>query len=567
MLESIGHVGPYRLACMNRTLSLLVALIVGFGAAPAAETRYDVVVYGGTSGGVVAAVQAARCGRTVVLVSPTAHLGGLTSNGLGWTDLGSPSILGGLNRQFYHEVYLHYQEPQAWAWEKREEFGNAGQGMAGLDAKQQIASVFEPKVAEAVFQRWIEQAKVPVVRGRLDLRRGVVMDGARITALRLEDGREIAGSMFIDASYEGDLLPGARVTFTVGREANNQYGESVNGIQAAKARKNQLPEGIDPYRVKGDPASGLLPGVNADAGGADGSADARLQAYCYRMVLTDVPANRVMIEKPADYDERDYEILFRAIDAGQQKDFFKLSMVPNRKTDSNNASGISTDFIGMNYGPGWDWTTLGHAERDALAKRHESWQRGLVWTLQNHPRVPEAIRKQLGKWGLAADEFADNGHWPRELYVREARRMVSDVVMSEQHCLGKLLASDPVAMAAYAMDSHNTQRIVQGGMVRNEGDIQLPAARPYPISYRAIVPRRGECPNLLVPWSLSASHMAFGSIRMEPVFMALGQAAALAGDLALARGLAVQEVSYAELRPRLEAAGVPLGAPQPVEGK
>jgi hypothetical protein len=527
----------------------------------AAPVYHDVVVYGGTSGGVMAAVQAARSGRSVVLISPTAHLGGMTASGLGWTDLGNASILGGLSREFYHRLYLYYQDAAAWDWQPKERFGNAGQGGPAFHVADQVASVFEPSAAEAVFAALIREAGVPVITGRLDLASGVVMQDRRISQLRLEDGREVAGRIFIDASYEGDLLPGAGVRFTVGREANAAHGETYSGIQTARAVKNQLPDGIDPYVAAGDPASGLLPGINPDAGGPDGAGDARLQAYCFRMVLTDVAENRVAIAQPEGYDEADYELLFRAIEAGQRSGFFKFDLMPNRKTDSNNSGGISTDFIGRNYGDGWNWATLDHDGREALAAAHEQWQRGLVWTLQHHPRVPVAIRDAHAAWGLPADEFTDNGNWPWQLYIRECRRMVSDVVMSQAHCSGVRAAPDSIGLAAYTMDSHNVQRHVADGMVLNEGDVQMPVPRPYPVSYRAIVPARGECANLLVPWSLSASHMAFGSIRMEPVFMTLAQSAAIAADLAITHDIDVQDVAYAELRPALLNAGQALGEP------
>jgi len=520
-----------------------------------------VVVYGGTSGGVVAAVQASRSGKSVVLVSPTAHLGGLTTSGLGWTDLGNTAILGGISREFYHRLYLHYQQGSAWNWQSRESFGNAGQGGPALNDTLEIASVFEPKVAETVFNQLLAAEDVTRVTGRIDLDGGVVMNGSEIAHIRLEDGREFGGKMFIDASYEGDLLPGAGVSFTVGREANATHGETVNGIQAGAATKNQLRDNIDPYVVPGNAASGLLPGVNPDPGGADGSSDHRLQAYCFRMVLTDVAANRVMIAQPPGYNEADYELLFRSIEAGQISGFFKLDLMPNRKTDSNNTGGISTDFIGKNYGTDWNWTTLDHDERLALAKQHENWQRGLLWTLQNHPRVPASIRNNHANWGLPADEFTDNGNWPWQLYVREARRMVSDYVMNQRHCTGELVAPDSVGLAAYAMDSHHVQRHVKNGMVKNEGDVQLPLPNPYPVSYRSIIPRTDECTNLLVPWCLSASHMAFGSIRMEPVFMGLAQSASIAASLAIDRDIAVQAVSYPQLRPLLLSAQQALGDP------
>lgn len=527
-----------------------------YSASLAAEpVAHDIVVYGGTSGGITAAVQAAKDGRSVVLISPTKHLGGLTTSGLGWTDLGDSAILGGLSREFYHRAYQHYQNDKAWVRQTREDFGNKGQGGPAFNDTAQIASVFEPKVAEAIFGSMLAEAKVAVIEAKLDLKKGVILDGKRIARIRMEDGREFSGKMFIDASYEGDLLPGAKVSFTTGREANAAHGETASGIQVERSTKNQLVNGIDPYNKPGDPSSGLLPGVNADAGGADGSADTKLQAYCFRMVLTDVPENRVKIEKPGDYRESDYELLFRSIEAGQSSGFFKYDLVPNRKTDSNNTGGISTDFIGKNYGEGWDWTTLGHGEREALAKQHENWQRGLLWTLQNHPRVPEKIRETTSKWGLPKDEFSDNDHWPWQLYVREARRMISDLVMNQEHCTGRQKVQDPVGMAAYSMDSHHVQRIVKDGMVKNEGDVQLHGVKPYPVSYRSLVPKKGECENLLVPWSLSATHMAFGSIRMEPVFMVLGQSASIAADLALDNNIAVQAIDYSELRPRLLSAG------------
>jgi hypothetical protein len=517
----------------------------------AAEKQHDIVVYGGTSGGIIAAVQAAKSQRSVVLVSPTSYLGGLTTSGLGWTDLGSDAILGGLSREFYTRVYHFYQKPDAWKWEERAKFGNKGQGPPALNPESQLASVFEPSVATAVFNAMLKEHSVTVVTARLDLKNGVIMDGKRIQKIRTEDGREFSGKMFIDATYEGDLLPGAGVSFTTGRESNATYNETVSGIQSKRSVKNQLPDGIDPYIKPGDPSSGLLPGVNPDAGGEDGQGDQRLQAYCFRMCLTDVPGNRVAFEKPEGYDEADYELLFRSIEAGQNRDFTKFSLMPNRKTDSNNASGISNNPVGINYGKDWDWTTLNHDERLALAEKHEHWQRGLMWTLQNHPRVPEKVRKEYSKWGLPKDEFTDNNHWPHQLYVREARRMVSDFVMTEHHCLRKQAAPDSIGLAAYTMDSHNVQRYLRNGMVKNEGDVQLRIPGPYPVSYRAIVPKKGECENLLVPWSLSASHMAFGSIRMEPVFMILSQSAATAADIAIDLGTPVQQVPYGKLKQQL----------------
>ncbi len=537
----------------SRIITRLAAALLISSSAIAGEARppHDVVVYGDASGGVTAAVQAARMGKKAVLISQYGHLGGLSSSGLGWSDIGNNAILGGLAREFYHRLYRHYQDENAWTLEARAGYGNAGQGVPALDPKTELASTFEPKVAESVFDALIEEAGVRVIRGRLDLKRGVIKKGRKITGIRLEGGSVIEGRMFIDASYEGDLLPGAGVSFVTGREANSEFNEKGNGI-TGPLPKNQLPNGIDPYVIQGDPASGLLPGVNPDMGGAVGDADHRLQAYCYRMVLTDAEGNRVPVLKPENYDEKDYEILFRAIEAGQKYGFFKFSLMPNRKTDSNNTGGISTDLIGGNYGDGWNWATLDHAGREKIAAKHRNWQLGLVWTLQHHPRVPEKIRQQHLPWGLPKDEFVNNGHWPYNLYVREARRMRSDFVMTENHCRNQLPVEDPIGMGAYTLDSHNVQRFVHKGMVKNEGDIQNHlGGRAYGISYRSIIPRATECENLLVPWALSATHIAFGSIRMEPVFMILGHSAATAACMAIDAGSPVQDVPYETLRLRL----------------
>lgn len=519
----------------------------------------DVIVYGDASGGVTAAVQTARMGKSVILVSQYGHLGGLTSSGLGWTDIGNDAILGGLSREFYHELYKHYQKPEAWTHEDREKFPNKGQGGPALNDKKKLASTFEPKVAQAVFDKMIRDAKVKVIKGRLDLKKGVIKEGKRITAIRLEDGRVLHGKMFIDASYEGDLLPGAGVSFVVGRESNAEFNEKGNGI-TGPLHGNQLRKGIDPYIKKGDSNSGLLPGVNPDMGGKVGDGDHRLQAYCYRMVLTDVPENRLPITKPKNYNEADYEIMFRLIEVGFKGAFFKKTLVPNRKTDGNNVGGFSCDFIGGNYGDDWNWATLNHDEREKLAAKHRDYQLGMVWTLQHHPRVPADIRRRTIDWGLAKDEFTDNGNWPYNLYVREARRMRSDFVMTENHCRHTLPVDDPVGMGAYTLDSHNVQRYVQDGMVRNEGDIQSHLrVKAYGISYRAIIPKVEECENLFVPWALSATHIAFGSIRMEPVFMILGQSSATAACMAIDAKLPVQKVSYDKLRARLLADGQQFG--------
>ena len=517
--------------------------------------KADIVVYGDAAGGVTAAVQAARMNKSVILVSQFSHLGGMTASGLGWSDIGNDAILGGLSREFYHRVYKHYMKESSWHLQSRESYGNKGQVGLAFNPDTELASTFEPKVAEAIFDEMVKDAGVEIVNGRIDLKNGVSKNGDRIITIHLEDGTSIAGDMFIDASYEGDLLELAGVSFVVGREANAQYNEEGNG-NTGPLKQNQLIDGIDPYIEKGNPTSGLLPGVNETMGGNVGDADHRLQAYCYRMVLSDKEENRLPISKPLNYDIKEFEILLRAIEVGERNEFFKTTMVPNHKSDSNNTGGISCDYIGANYGDDWNWVTLDHNQRDKLAAEHRDWQLGLLWTLQNNERVPDEIKNDVLRWGLPKDEFADNNNWPYNIYVREGRRMVSDFVMTEGYCKSKVSVDDSVGMGAYTLDSHNTQRFINNGMVKNEGDIQRRLyQKPYGIAYRSIIPKKGECENLVVPWALSASHIAFGSIRMEPVFMILGQSAATAACMAIDNNTSVQDVPYEALRKRLLADG------------
>ena len=533
----------------------------------------DVCVYGGSSGAVAAAVQAARMGKSVVLVSPDAWLGGLSSNGLGWTDIGNPDAIGGLAREFYRRLYHYYLSDSVWTIETRAAY--IARSSIDPDAARKVMFTFEPKVARQIFDDMMAEAGVTVVKARLKRTAGgVSKQGLRIREIMTHDGKtSIRAAMFIDATYEGDLMAAAGVSYTVGREANATYSETLNGIQTANSGGNQLANGIDPYVVAGQSASGLLPGVNATAGGADGAGDQRLQAYTFRMCLTDVAANRVPVPQPAGYVESDYELLFRAIANGQTTRFFKISPMPNRKTDSNNDSGISTDFIGGNYdlAAGWNYAESDYALRDQIIAAHLRYQQGFVWALQNSTRVPESVRTAWASWGLPLDEFTETGRWPAQLYVREARRMVSDFVVTQRHVNQQsgLIATDSVGMGGYNMDSHHSQRWAAAAGVNNEGDVQVaPAAGPYGISYRALVPRATEVENLLVPVCVSASHIAFGSIRMEPVFMILGQSAGAAAVRAMDDGVSVQNVSYPALKRDLDIAGqiVSLTAP-PVGGE
>jgi hypothetical protein len=519
---------------------------------PDAQTpAYDIVVYGGTSGGVAAAIQAKRMGRSVVLIEPGKHLGGLTSGGLGATDIGNKAAIGGVSREFYGKVYEYYARREVWKFESPEDY-RARKGRS-IDEDTKTMWGFEPHVAERIYDQWVEAERVPVVRGqRLDLARGVVKRGPRIVAITMESGRTFRGRMFIDATYEGDLMAGAGVSYTVGRESNQQYGETLNGVQTERAVYHQFNVPVDPFVKPGDPSSGLLAGVHGDSPGEEGTADHRVQAYCYRLCTTDAPENRRAWPKPADYDPARYELLLRNFEAGDRRVPWAPTWMPNRKTDTNNNFAISTDNIGMNY----DYPDGDYATREKIIAEHVSYQQGLLWTLANHPRIPAEIRQPFQDLGLAKDEFVDNDNWPHQLYVREARRMVSDYVMTEHHCRGTQAAPDPVGLGAYGMDSHHVQRYVDAdGHARNEGDVQVGGFSPYGVSYHSIVPKRGECANLFVPVCLSATHIAYGSIRMEPVFMILGQSSATAAALAIDAGVDVQEVDYAALKTRLLADG------------
>ncbi len=507
----------------------------------------DLCVYGGTSGGVAAALQAKRMGRSVVLIEPTKRLGGLTTGGLGQTDIGNKAAIGGIAREFYQRLRAHYQDEAAWKWQKRETYRDGGQTQSGKG--EDTMWTFEPSAALKVMNDLVREAGVEVVYGeRLNRKVGVKKEGLRIVSIAMESGRVFPAKMFMDATYEGDLLAAAGGSYTVGREANAQYSDTINGVQTKNARHHQFVAGVDPYVKKGDSASGLLPTIDAKGPGAEGAGDNRVQAYNFRMCLTDHPENRISFTKPEGYDELWYELLFRNYEAGYKGIPWINSSMPNRKTDVNNNQGFSTDFIGQNY----DFPEASYTEREKIIARHREYQFGLMWTLANHSRVPESVRKEVSRWGKCKDEFADTDNWQEQLYVREARRMVSDYVMTQQNCQGRVVAEDAVGLAAYTMDSHNTQRHVDAsGHVRNEGDVQIGGFPPYPISYRSLVPKAVECANLFAPVCLSATHIAYGSIRMEPVFMVLGQSAATAALQAIDEKVPVQKINYAKLRERL----------------
>ncbi|MES2597928.1 MAG: FAD-dependent oxidoreductase [Verrucomicrobiota bacterium] len=507
----------------------------------------DVVIYGGSSGGITAAIQTARMGRTAILIEPTKFLGGLTTGGLGATDIGNKKAIGGLSREFYGNIHKYYSDAAKWKQQTRDDyFAKKHHGNSG---EETTMWTFEPHVATEVYDAMLKEAgsKVTVIFSeRLDLKKGVVKEGAKVTKIIMESGREFTAPMFIDATYEGDLMAKAGVSYHVGREANQVYDEALNGVQVAHTKSHQFIKQVDPYVKKGDPSSGLLPGIEKDPG-VEFSGDKKVQAYNFRMCTTDVPENRRDWEKPANYDERWFELALRNVEAGDLRISWAPSWMPNRKTDTNNNFAISTDFIGQN----WDYPEADYETRAKIWQAHEDWQKGLMWTYAHHPRVPEAMRAAFQKLGLAKDEFNDNGNWPRQLYVREARRMIGGYVMTEKNCKRREIVEDSVGMGAYNMDSHNIQRFVTAeGFVRNEGDVQV-GSRPYPVSFRSITPKAAECTNLLVPVCLSASHIAYGSIRMEPVFMVLGQSAATAAIHAIEQGTTIQGIDYAKLKERL----------------
>lgn len=503
----------------------------------------DVVIYGGTSAAVAAAVQVARMGKSVIIVSPDVHLGGLSSGGLGWTDTGKKETVGGISREFYQRVKAHYDQPEAWRQQKPEDYSRYREN-------EDAMWVFEPHVAEAIFDAFVAENNIPVLRDAwLDREKGVEVKDGRIVSITTLDGRKFTGKIFMDATYEGDLMAAAGVSYHVGREANSVYGEEWNGNQVGILHHAHFfAEPVDPYKVPGDPSSGLLPRISDEPPGTRGEGDDRVQAYCFRMCLTDDPENRIPFEEPEGYDPEQYELLVRVFETGWENVFHKFDPAPNRKTDTNNHGPFSTDNIGMNY----EYPEASYEKRQEIIKEHEVYQKGWLYFIATDPRVPKAIQDEMNRWGLPKDEFEDNGGWSHQLYIREARRMIGAYVMTEHDCMGTKETPASVGMGSYTLDSHNVRRYVTPeGYVQNEGDIGVKPAGAYPISYLSLVPKKEECANLYVPAAMSSSHIAYGSIRMEPVFMILGQSAATGACMAIDGNLDVQDVDYAVLKERL----------------
>ena len=513
------------------------------------NTIYDIVVYGDSSGGVTAAIAAERLGHSVILVNPTNFLGGMSSSGLGATDfLGQRKTFGGIASEFYDGIATYYN-------------------------KDYIRS-FEPHVGQKVFEQLIDHAGVKVVYNeKINRKHGVKMNGQRIVSITTLSGQTYAGKMFIDATYVGDLMAAAGVTFTVGREPQSKYNEDLAGVRRGdtfprkhytQKDKDHFIRDVDPYIIPNAPSSGLLPHVMKIDNLTNGQGDRKIQAYNYRLCLTRDPKLRIKLEKPDGYRDIDHELLLRNFDAGDHRFpalIEKLSG-PNKKVDWNAKHAVASDYGGAN----WDYPEATYSKRREIEAAHQLYIRGFLWTLANSPRVPEKVRKSAASWGLCKDEFTDNKGWPYMIYIREARRMVSDYVTTQHNCMGIRIAVDPVGLGSFGMDSHEVQLFVnEKGFVRRDGTIWRMPPKPYGISYRSIIPSTGECENLFSPVALSASHVAHGSIRMEPVFMVLSQSAATAASIAIDDELSVQKVPYVKLRRQLNANNQIVQWPKPIK--
>lgn len=543
---------------MKNNIYLIILTILGITGCqdrPGAELyKADVIIYGGTSAAVSAAVQVSKMGLSAIVVSPDIHLGGLSSSGLGFTDTGNKEVIGGIAREFYQLIYQNYQKPEAWKWQERSEYGNRGQGSPAIDGENRTMWIFEPHVAEEAFEKLIQKNNITVHRDEwLNREAGVDSEEGRIKSIKTLSGKIYKGNVFIDATYEGDLMAAAGVNYHVGREANSVYNETWNGVQKGVFHHgHHFKEKIDPYWIPGDPDSGLLPRISNGIPGENGTGDNKIQAYCFRLCLTQHPGNMVPVTMPEDYDSTQYELLVRVAATGWNEYFDKYDAIPNMKTDVNNHGPFSTDNIGMN----WDYPEASFERRKEIIKEHETYQKGLLYFMRTCSRLPPSLRDTMSTWGYARDEFPDNGHWPYNIYVREARRMIGEYVMTENDVLGRRTVPRPAGMGSYTLDSHNIQRYVTPeGYVQNEGDIGIEAPKPYQIDLGSIMPKREECRNLLVPVCISCSHIAFGSIRMEPVFMILGQSAGTVASQAVMKGKEIHDLTYDEIREQLIAGG------------
>ncbi|MBJ2175958.1 FAD-dependent oxidoreductase [Aureibaculum sp. A20] len=541
----------------NKYQLILTILMIGCllltGCTPKEDSKNydaDVVIYGGTSAAITTAVQLKRMGKTVLIVCPEKHIGGLSTSGLGFTDLGNKSVIGGISKEFYQSVYNHYQDEKAWNWQPRNEYGNEGQGTTAIDDSTKTMWTFEPHVAEKIFEDMVKKYNIEILRDKwLDREKGVEMKDGKIVSITMLDGEKYTAKVFVDGTYEGDLMAAAGVNYHVGREANSVYNEEWNGVQKEifHHSHNFADRKISPYIIEGDSTSGVLPFISADPPGEQGQGDNKVQAYNYRLCTTNAEGNVVAFEKPENYNPADYELLRRVFKSGRYS-MFGGGKIPNHKRDVNNVGPFSSDNIGMNY----DYPEATYEKRKEILAQHISYHKGLLYFWGHDESVPQEHKDNINKWGLAKDEFVDNNHWPYQIYVREARRMIGEFIMTENEILGKSGVTQPIGMGSYTMDSHNVQRyITKDGYAQNEGDLGVDAEEPYQIHLGTILPKKEECKNLIVPCAVSSSHIAYGSIRMEPVFMILGQSAGTLAGLAIESGNDIHEVSYDKLKEKL----------------
>jgi hypothetical protein len=494
---------------------------------------FDICIYGTTSAGVIAAYAAKKCGKSVLLVGPAKRIGGMTTGGLGQTDSGKKGAITGLARNFYRDVGKKYGVAESWN--------------------------FEPHVALGVYQDYMKEEGVDVNLEKQLVQ--VIKDRASIHSIVLRDVSQrnsdqlslIKAKEFLDCTYEGDLMGMAGIEYTTGRESNQKYNETLDGVQLAQARYHQFPDGVDPYKTPDNPASSLLWGISGNSLLNDGSADNRIQAYCFRVCLTNQANNKIPITRPDGYDSQTYELLARLFKAQPNKrglnDYFIWSRMPNHKTDVNNRGAFSTDMIGMNQ----TWPTATYEQRQKMLREARRYTKGLLYFYVHDKRVPGILQKKVRQWGYPKDEYQEFDHFTPQLYIREGRRMIGEYVMTEHNCRGQRTVGDGIGLGSYQMDSHHCERIATDKMVKNEGDVEVGVPHPYPISYRSLTPKRDQCTNLIVPVCLSASHIAYGSIRMEPVFMILGQSAAMASVMAMEGKTAVQKINVKKLQRWLKA--------------
>lgn len=530
---------------MKRLTTIIIALFAALSVAEGANIRTEVCIYGESASGVMAAIQSARLGKKTLLISKNSHVGGMATSGLTATDINRQDQVGGLAAEFYGRIWDHYIQPEVWRNQTREEFmlSSRKRTFSGKNDERQIQWVYESGVAEQIMKDMLSEAGVEVLyNAPLDLDNGAEVRRGKIRKINLLDGTTVSAKMFIDCSYEGDLMAAAGVSHIIGRESREQYGEDMAGINTFNTINTS------PYLNGKD--GELIPYVAPELYGEIGSGDNRTQAYCYRVTLTDDAENLIPIEKPERYNEKLYEIVIRRFEMEPElelKNIITFTPMPNRKTDTNHL-----DF----FGASWDYPAGDYATRARMEQEHKDYAVGMLWCLGHNERIPERIRKEMLRWGWPKDEFVENGGFPYQIYVREARRMVGEKVMTQHNVQkqNRVPVEHSVGIGTYMMDCHYVGYVAGEDCIHIEGGI-FTNTKPYAIDYYSLTPKREECSNLLVPVCLSASHVAYTTIRMEPTYMILGQSAAVAAVQALEERCAVQEIDYPTLRTRLEELG------------